>query len=259
MPVLTRTLPEAEIGPARQPRDDVVVEAADGSDRFTAPPGTVRPLRAQPAHRPGRRRVRADRLRARADGVVVPLRGAVPPAPSCRPAARPWWAPPESPDRHAATALGSLCTLAVVFSYIGTLLSQTITFAADEFDASKTQQGATLAAVRIGILGALALTALADRKGRRRVLLACAGLGCAGRRAAAASRPTWSRSASRRPSCAGWRRPAGCWWWSSPPRRCPRGRGPSRSRSSAPRARSGPGCASWPSRWPTSAWVVGAS
>ena len=80
------------------------------------------------------------------------------------PGTRPWWAPPESPDRHAATALGSLCALAVVFSYIGTLLSQTITFAADEFDASKTQQGATLAAVRIGMLGALVLTALADRK-----------------------------------------------------------------------------------------------
>ena len=44
--------------------------------------------------------------------------------------------------------------------------------------ASKTEQGATLAAVRIGIIGALVLTALADRRGRRRVLLVCAAAGC---------------------------------------------------------------------------------
>jgi MFS family permease len=91
---------------------------------------------------------------------------------------KPWWSPPETPDAHGATSLGSLCALAVVFGYIGTLLTQTITFAADEFSASKTDQGVTLAAVRIGVLGALALSALADRRGRRRVLLACAAAGC---------------------------------------------------------------------------------
>ena len=177
MPVLTRTLPEGEIGPARQPRDDVVVEAADGSDRFRAVQGPFaryeRSLHTDPD----------GGVSERIDYELAPMVWSFPFAGLYRhallsPGSRPWWAPPESPDRHAATALGSLCALAVVFSYIGTLLSQTITFAADEFDATKTQQGATLAAVRIGILGALALTALADRKGRRRVLLACAGLGC---------------------------------------------------------------------------------
>ena len=65
-----------------------------------------------------------------------------------------------------------------MFGFIGTLLTQTITFAADEFDASKTDQSAVLSLVRIGVLGALVVTTLADRRGRRRVLLGCAAAGC---------------------------------------------------------------------------------
>lgn len=155
----------------------MVVEAPDGPDRFRALTGPfTRYERTIRAHPDGG-------ASEQIDYELAPMVWPFPFAPLYRralltPGARPWWSPPEPPDAHAATALGSLCTLAVVFSYIGTLLSQTITFAADEFSATKTQQGATLAAVRIGILGALALTALADRKGRRRVLLACAALGC---------------------------------------------------------------------------------
>jgi MFS family permease len=177
MPVLTRVVHDEAVGRARRPRDDVVVEVADGEDRFLAIAGPF---------------ARYERtLHSDADGLVseridYQLAPMVWPFPFAglyhkallSPGVRPWWSPPETPDPRAATALGSLCALAVVFSYIGTLLSQTITFAADEFDANTTQQGATLAAVRIGIFGALALTALADRKGRRRVLLACAALGC---------------------------------------------------------------------------------
>jgi MFS family permease len=177
VPVLTRTVPGDAVAAARQARDDVVIEVEDGEDRFRAAQGPF---------------ARYERtLRTEPDGVVTEsidyrLAPMVWPFPFAglyhkalrTPGARPWWSPPESPDAHAATALGSLCALAVVFSYIGTLLSQTITFAADEFSASKTDQGATLAAVRIGILGALALTALADRTGRRRVLLGCAAVGC---------------------------------------------------------------------------------
>ncbi len=74
--------------------------------------------------------------------------------------------------------LGLLCGLAVVAGYLGTLLTQTITFAADEFGASDTQQGATLAAVRVGVVVALVVSALADRRGRRQMLLLALGLGC---------------------------------------------------------------------------------
>ncbi len=177
MPVLTRPVPDDAVEDARRPRDDVVVEVADGPARFRAQSGPFSRYE---------RIVLADGdggVSERIDYQLAPMVWPFPFAGLYRrallsPGTRPWWSPPEPPDAHAATALGSLCALAVVFTYIGTLLSQTITFAAEEFSASKTQQGATLAAVRIGILGALALTALADRKGRRRVLLACAVAGC---------------------------------------------------------------------------------
>ncbi len=98
-----------------------------------------------------------------------------------RPAARagrPFWAPPEAVDARAATTLGSLCVLAVALGYLGSVLTQTITYTADSFGSSTTAQGATLAAVRVGVLLAVALTALADRRGRRTVLLWAAGGAC---------------------------------------------------------------------------------
>lgn len=181
MPVLVHELRDDELALARRPRHDVVVEVADGDDRFTASLGPFSHYERT--------------LVAGQDGGVTqtisyrlaPMVWPIPFGGLYRRAlgqrrphgARPWWSPPETSDAQAATALGSLCALALVFGYIGTLLSQTITFAADELGASKTAQSATLAAVRIGVLGALALTALADRKGRRRVLLACAATGCA--------------------------------------------------------------------------------
>src|SRR5690606_33654999 len=89
-----------------------------------------------------------------------------------------WWAPPEVPDLAASIALGAACTLAVVYGYLGSLLTQTVTFAADTFDASKSDQSLVLASVRVGVLGALVLTAMADRVGRRRILLAIGAVGC---------------------------------------------------------------------------------
>ena len=83
-----------------------------------------------------------------------------------------WWAPPDRIDARAATVLGLLCTLQVLDGYLGTVLSQTLTFAADEFGHGNTAQGVVLAVVRIGVLIALVTAALADRHGRRRLLLA---------------------------------------------------------------------------------------
>ena len=44
--------------------------------------------------------------------------------------------------------LGLLAGLSLVAGYLGTLLTQTLTYAASEFDASDTAQGVTLAVVR---------------------------------------------------------------------------------------------------------------
>jgi MFS family permease len=67
-----------------------------------------------------------------------------------------------------------LCVLALLGGYLGTLITQTITFAADRFDADEAAQGLTLALVRIGVLLALVITALSDRRGRRHLLLVTA-------------------------------------------------------------------------------------
>ena len=96
---------------------------------------------------------------------------------------KPWWAPPDRFDATAATVLGLLGVLVLLTGYLGTLLTQTITFAADEFGSSNSAQGATLAAVRIGVLGSLVIAALADRTGRRKALL--------GSVAPAACSPRW--------------------------------------------------------------------
>jgi MFS family permease len=83
----------------------------------------------------------------------------------------PWWYPPQRPDARAASVLGMLATLSLVVGYHGTLLTQTMSFAADEFGASTTAQGGAFAAVRAGALLAILLAAMADRRGRRKLLV----------------------------------------------------------------------------------------
>lgn len=187
MPTLIRRLapgsPAAAV--AAQARDDVVEEIDLGDGRFGLGRG---PFLAY------ERWVRCEgdevveELRYRLPPLVVPpfrwlYRWALGRPP--RPGSRPFWAPPEPPDARAANALGGLCLLAIALGYLGALLTQTITFSADELGADKAAQGATLAAVRIGVLGAVALTALADRQGRRRVLLGTAAAACLGTAATA--------------------------------------------------------------------------
>jgi len=92
--------------------------------------------------------------------------------------AQPWWAPPDRFGSREASVLGMLCALVMISGYLGTLITQTITFAADEFGADDRTQGLTLASVRVGVVVALAMVALADRRGRRRLLLSAAVAGC---------------------------------------------------------------------------------
>jgi MFS family permease len=91
----------------------------------------------------------------------------------------PWWAPPQVMDARASTVLGLLCLLGAVAGYLGTLITQTVTFAAREFGASTGDQGTLLAAVRVGVLLSLVIAARADRTGRARVLRLAVVAGCA--------------------------------------------------------------------------------
>lgn len=104
---------------------------------------------------------------------ALPLRWALAPVvPRTR---QPWWAPPERLPRRAAEVLATLCALAVVVGYVGSLLTITMTYAATEFGADKTAQGVALAVVRANVALALGILLMADRQGRRRLILACAG------------------------------------------------------------------------------------
>ena len=91
----------------------------------------------------------------------------------------PWWAPATRLDARAASVLGALGLLAVVAGYLNTLFTQSIAFAAEEFGAGDTAQGVAGAVVRVGGLVALVVVSVADRRGRRMVLLWSTGAGCA--------------------------------------------------------------------------------
>jgi len=89
-----------------------------------------------------------------------------------------WWAPPDRLDAHAATVLGLLCGVQIVDGYLGTVLTQTLTFATTEFDRGNTAQGIVFGVVRIAIVIALGALALADKRGRRPLLISSGIAGC---------------------------------------------------------------------------------
>jgi MFS family permease len=90
----------------------------------------------------------------------------------------PWWAPADRLDPRSATVLGTLCAISLFDGYLGTLITQTMTYVADGFGIEGDRsQGVALAVVRIAIFLSLPLVALADRRGRRTVLLAVTAIG----------------------------------------------------------------------------------
>ena len=178
------TVDSAGLAAALEPRRGLVLERADGEGRFVAAAGPVaaylRTVRSEPVEE-GRHRVRQT-VEYRLD---LPFFGVLFRYPLHRELRRigprssvPWWAPPDRLDARSAQALAALCALSVVIGYLGTVLTQTITFAADEFGAGKGAQGVALALARADVAVALVLVAMADRRGRRRVLLLSSTVGC---------------------------------------------------------------------------------
>lgn len=84
----------------------------------------------------------------------------------------PWWAPPDPLDATGGLVLGLMCSISVIAGYLGTVITQTMTFAADEFGASKGVQGSVFSLTRLGVVFTLALMTLADRRGRRSIATA---------------------------------------------------------------------------------------
>lgn len=164
----------------RQPRRDLLCESTEDGLRFTQANGPFRRYRRQLdiVPRPdGARDVREEIEFELAVPVWRPLF-----TPFMRRALRDldrsprrrWWWPREVVGTDTTTLLGLLVVLAVISGYLGTIISQTIAFAADEFDAGRTAQGNTLAAVRIGVVLSVLAARLADRFGRRPMIIATA-------------------------------------------------------------------------------------
>ena len=83
----------------------------------------------------------------------------------------PWWAPPARLDARGASVLGTLALLTVASGYLGTLFTQTVPFAGDEFGSSNSAQGVAGSIVRVGGLVALLIMIQADKRGRKTVLV----------------------------------------------------------------------------------------
>jgi MFS family permease len=90
---------------------------------------------------------------------------------------RGWWAPPDRLDATQLLVVGLLAAASMSAAFVNTLFTQTVNFAADDFGVSDTGIGIAGAVVRAGILIALPAAVIADRIGRRRVMIAVAWLG----------------------------------------------------------------------------------
>lgn len=189
MPVTTTSFEVDDEGleRVREPRTDFLAEQPEGADRWTCQEGPFdtyeRTISVEPRAGGGHRvtettnwelaiplwaplfRPLTRRIIGRTEAPAIAVDGQEPQAP--------WWSPPARLDARASQVLSRLCGLSLLVGYLGTVLTQTITFAADEFGASKADQGTTLAAARVGVLLSVALMAMADRRGRQRLLVFC--------------------------------------------------------------------------------------
>ncbi len=90
-----------------------------------------------------------------------------------RPRKRFWW-PKEVVDADTSRLIGAVGTIGAMAGYMGVLIGQTITFAAEDFGVDDSGQADTLAATRLGVLLSMVLLGRADRIGRRPLTLAFA-------------------------------------------------------------------------------------
>lgn len=87
---------------------------------------------------------------------------------------RPWWSPPDQLDARQTMVLGLLAGGSLIAGYVNTLFTQTVHRATDEFGVGSQSQGVAATVVRLGIVLAIPLWYLADRIGRRRMILLAA-------------------------------------------------------------------------------------
>lgn len=185
----TYTVDQAGLDTLREPRSGVVDEVCVAPDRWASNHGPTRSYDRELALEP----IETDRFRATERItyslatplwwllLTVPFRRAVArrdPVTLASPSKQPWWAPPDRLGARQAEILSLLAICTLVSTYLGTLLSQTLTFAAAEFGASGRAQGSLLALVRLSVVATLGASVVADRAGRRRVLVVSLLVAC---------------------------------------------------------------------------------
>ena len=99
--------------------------------------------------------------------------GALPPIPK-----RPSLAPPAPFSGPQALLLATVCAITAVLVFGSTLLSQNAGYVKDAFGITDATLDTALAVSRVGVLIALVASAMADRKGRRRLMLVSVGGVC---------------------------------------------------------------------------------
>lgn len=88
----------------------------------------------------------------------------------------PAWAPPDRLTSRHVLVLGLLAAVSMPAAFVNTLFTQTVNFAADDFGIGERAQGVAGVVVRFGIVLALPFAVLADRIGRRRMIVLLAWL-----------------------------------------------------------------------------------
>ena len=103
---------------------------------------------------------------------ALPLRGTLQRRPPD--GTKPWWSPPDRlTPRHVAT-LGLLAAASMSAAFANTLFTQTASFAADGFGIDERAQGLGGVIVRLGVVIAIPFATLADRRGRRQMIIIAA-------------------------------------------------------------------------------------
>jgi putative MFS transporter len=171
----------------RTPRTDLLIERPDGDDTWTIEAGPFRSYRRHldvaggSGAASGRETTGADRFTVTERieyKLALPLwwpylwllfRRAL--AGTDRTPRRRWWWPREVVQAETSVLIAHLGTIGMMAGYMGVLIGQTITFAANDFGVDDDGQANTLASVRVGVLLSMLLLGRADRRGRRPLVL----------------------------------------------------------------------------------------
>lgn len=162
----------------RRPRRDLLVEETVDADTWAVETGPFRhyrrTLEVAPAPEPDRYEVTERTIFSLAIPLwwplLLPLMKRALRDRDRRPRGR-WWWPMEVVPSQTSNLVAAICVISVMSGYLGVIIGQTITFAAEDFGDDDGAQANTLAGVRIGVLLSLLLLRRADRYGRRPLVL----------------------------------------------------------------------------------------